>query len=136
MRKTVKYICDYMNDMEFETPNKIFVLENLVNFVSYKNLVLKQNQTMLIEIFTNPSYKNLLILLIERNEIKKLIDFSNKHEELIEYEQILRVPLTIEYFCKQLLLFSALTEDANAITEIRCQTLFDLKFIKKKLLKY
>ena len=127
-----------MEELPMGSGTKLILFENLVVFMTYNKNIIKANQICVMEAFTNSSYKNIILLLNQENELEELKKFVDQILETASNKEIIteiEVPYRIEYFCQQFIFFSVATEDINFITEIKCQTLFPLKLIFYKYYK-
>ena len=132
VRETIKALLDFANDLNFDNPVKLYILESLNHFIYLENSIIKQNQSIILENFTNSNYRNIMFLISFEN-IQEIKNFTKLNEdfydnEIVTEEQILNIPFKIEYFCVQLILFAASTEGKNSLTETKCQTLLPLEF--------
>ena len=57
MSQTIKSICNFLDNLDENSLEKINILENFKHFICYKKTFIKVNQILVMECFTNSKYK-------------------------------------------------------------------------------
>ena len=131
VQKTIQLMVTYIEDNE-DLSQKVSSLYSLRIFLRLRQKVIKQNQTILINILGNPNFKNLIFPVGNRARVDELMEKVISFGEELNHDnsEDVRVPQEIEYFSVLLQLMALCSEEKNAASESRCQTLFPLRYFK------
>jgi hypothetical protein len=128
VQKTINLMVTYIDEND-DLSQKVSSLYSLRIFLRLRQKVIKQNQTILINILGNPNFKNLIFPVGNKSKVGELMSIVEKFGEELNNDESgdVRVPQELEYFSVMLQLMALCSEEKNAASESRCQTLFPLR---------
>ena len=128
----VQILAELIEKLQDSDEMRVFFLDSFSYLYRCKGLVIKPNQTVVINTIGSPEYSRILILFNNEKSVKNLEFIIEKFlilwQNIENSDEIIEVPILVEYFAIQLRVLTLACEEKNSATENRCQTYFPLRF--------
>lgn len=136
----VKKVCQLSDDLSIEAPKKTTLISFLQYFMYCNGVVLKENQSMILNEITNSSRKNSLHLFTAESGFEQLelyIEEMRRHYASIANDPNpnaeIFMPNELSYTVQFIKLLSISGGGRNAMTELKCQSFFSIRDIVENL---
>ncbi|KAL4510112.1 hypothetical protein ABPG72_010305 [Tetrahymena utriculariae] len=139
-RKFVKEIFNCIHILKSHNIlNLVSCYLDILKKIPYINdIIVKENQTIIMDLLTSKENQNLLSFLnFDDPSYKQLINSSKQFQNLVDSgQEIIDVPQELDYFNSLLSLMAAVCDSKNNATESKAQSYISLFQLKELLIKF
>jgi hypothetical protein len=136
----VKKVCSLADDLSIEAPKKATLISFLSYFMYCNGIVMKDNQSMILNEISNSTRKNSIHLFTAETGFEQLelyVEEMRRHYFSIAQDNNpnaeIFMPNELSYTCQFIKLLSKSGGGRNAMTELKCQSFFSIRDIVENL---